>query len=94
MNSMSGPWRGWPRWRPAGVALGPVGLGVLAVVALAGALRLAWVLYAKTEPLWFFDPWHYDRLAAALTKGRGYVNEAGQATAYYPPGYPAVLGVV
>jgi len=94
MNGMSGPGRGWPRWRPAGVALDPVGVGVLAVVALAGALRLAWVLYAKTEPLWFFDPWHYDRLAAALAEGRGYVNEAGQATAYYPPGYPAVLGVV
>jgi len=94
MNGMSGPGRGWPRWRPAGAALDPVGVGVLAVVALAGALRLAWVLYAKTEPLWFFDPWHYDRLAAALAEGRGYVNEAGQATAYYPPGYPAVLGVV
>jgi len=94
MSGMSGPWRGWPRWRPAGVALGPVEVGVLAVVALAGALRLAWVLYAKTEPLWFFDPWHYDRLAAALADGRGYVNEAGQATAYYPPGYPAVLGAV
>ena len=94
MNGMSGPGRGWPRWRPAGVALGPAGVCLLAVVALAGALRLAWVLYAKTEPLWFFDPWSYDRLAAALAEGRGYVNEAGQPTAYYPPGYPAVLGVV
>jgi 4-amino-4-deoxy-L-arabinose transferase-like glycosyltransferase len=69
-------------------------LAVLAVVALAGALRLAWVIYAKTEPLWFFDPWNYDRLAAALADGKGYVNEAGQPTAYYPPGYPAVLGAV
>jgi 4-amino-4-deoxy-L-arabinose transferase-like glycosyltransferase len=57
-------------------------------------LRLAWVIYAKTEPLWFFDPWNYDRLAAALADGKGYVNEAGQPTAYYPPGYPAVLGAV
>jgi 4-amino-4-deoxy-L-arabinose transferase-like glycosyltransferase len=71
-----------------------VGLGLLAVIALAGVLRLAWVLYAKTEPVWFFDPWQYDRLATALAEGRGYVNEAGQPTAYYPPGYPAVLGVV
>jgi 4-amino-4-deoxy-L-arabinose transferase-like glycosyltransferase len=71
-----------------------VGVGLLAVLALAGALRLAWVLYAKTEPLWFFDPWSYDRMAAALAEGHGYVNEAGQPTAYYPPGYPAVLGVV
>jgi 4-amino-4-deoxy-L-arabinose transferase-like glycosyltransferase len=69
-------------------------LAVLAVIALAGALRLAWVIYAKTEPLWFFDPWSYDRLAAALAGGHGYVNEAGQPTAYFPPGYPAVLGVV
>src|SRR3989304_3473835 len=69
-------------------------VAVLAVVALAGALRLAWVIYAKTEPLWFFDPWNYDRLAAALADGKGYVNEAGQPTAYFPPGYPAVLGAV
>lgn len=67
---------------------------VLAIVALAGALRLAWVIYAKTEPLWFFDPWNYDRLAASLADGKGYVNEAGQPTAYFPPGYPAVLGAV
>ena len=67
---------------------------VLAIVAIAGALRLAWIIYARTEPLWFFDPWNYDRLAAALADGKGYVNEAGQPTAYYPPGYPAVLGAV
>jgi len=94
MNGMSGPGRGWPRWRPVGVALGPASVGLLAVIALAGALRLAWVLYAKTEPVWFFDPWSYDRLAAGLAEGRGYVNEAGQPTAYYPPGYPAVLAGV
>jgi len=94
MKGMSGPGRGWPRWRPAGVALSPVGVGLLAVVALAAALRLAWVLYAKTEPLWFFDPWSYDRLASSLAEGHGYVNEVGQPTAYYPPGYPAVLGFV
>jgi 4-amino-4-deoxy-L-arabinose transferase-like glycosyltransferase len=70
------------------------GLGLLAVIALAVALRLAWVLYAKTEPVWFFDPWQYDRLATALAEGRGYVNEAGQPTAYYPPGYPAILGAI
>jgi 4-amino-4-deoxy-L-arabinose transferase-like glycosyltransferase len=69
-------------------------LAILAVVALAGALRLAWIIYAKTEPVWFFDPWSYDRLATALADGHGYVNEAGQPTAYYPPGYPAVLGAV
>jgi 4-amino-4-deoxy-L-arabinose transferase-like glycosyltransferase len=91
---MSGPGWGWPRWRPTRVALSPVGVGVLAVVGLAGALRLFWVLYAETEPLWFFDPWHYDRLATSLAEGHGYVNEAGQPTAYYPPGYPAVLGVL
>jgi 4-amino-4-deoxy-L-arabinose transferase-like glycosyltransferase len=94
MNGMSRRARGWRRWRPTGVALGPVGLGLLAVIALAGVVRLAWVLYAKTEPVWFFDPWQYDRLATALAEGRGYVNEAGQPTAYYPPGYPAVLGAI
>ena len=77
MSGMSWLGRVSPRWRPAGVALGPVGIGLLAVIALAGALRLAWVLYAKTEPLWFFDPWQYDRLAAGLAEGHGYVNEAG-----------------
>ena len=81
----------WRRlaWRPSKVTL-----AALAIVTLAGALRLAWVLYADTEPFWFFDPWSYDRLAASLAEGRGYVNEVGQPTAYYPPGYPAVLGFV
>ncbi len=79
----------WPRRLRSGTVL-----AVLAIVALAAVLRLAWIIYAETEPVWFFDPWHYDRLAASLAEGRGYVNEEGGATAYYPPGYPAVLGIV
>src|SRR4030042_3010895 len=71
-----------------------ISLALLGVVALAGARRLGWIIYAKTERVWFFDPWSYDRLASALADGRGYVNEAGQPTAYYPPGYPAVLGAI
>jgi 4-amino-4-deoxy-L-arabinose transferase-like glycosyltransferase len=94
MSGMSGPGAWWQRWRPSGATLSPAVVCLLAIVALAGVLRLAWVLYAKTEPVWFFDPWSYDRLAASLAEGHGYVNEAGQPTAYYPPGYPAVLGAV
>ena len=94
VNVMSSPGPRLARWRPSRATLSPAVVCLLVVIALAGALRLAWILYAKTEPVWFFDPWSYDRLAAALAEGRGYINEAGQPTAYYPPGYPAVLGAV
>lgn len=67
-------------------------LGILVVAAL---LRLAWALYATKEPISArisgdaFSYYHYGKELAA---GHGYLNLAdGEATAYYPIGYPALL---
>ena len=64
---------------------------VLAVVALAIVVRLAWVaLFART-PTGLSDPALYNDAANRLVAGEGYRSLLGEPTAYYPPGYPAVL---
>jgi 4-amino-4-deoxy-L-arabinose transferase-like glycosyltransferase len=63
----------------------------LAVVALAIVVRLAWVaLFART-PTGLSDPALYNDAANRLVAGEGYRSLLGEPTAYYPPGYPAVL---
>jgi 4-amino-4-deoxy-L-arabinose transferase-like glycosyltransferase len=70
-----------------------------AIVAIAFALRLGWVLYADVSPplAWQlsgdqFSYYHYGREIAA---GRGYESYiTGEPTAYYPIGYPATLAVL
>lgn len=65
------------------------------VIVLAGiALRLAWVLYAAREPRGFHDPTLYGVFAGRIADGDGYTSASGQATAYYPVGYPGALGAV
>jgi 4-amino-4-deoxy-L-arabinose transferase-like glycosyltransferase len=64
----------------------------LVVVLVAAALRIAWVLYAAREPRGFHDPTLYEVFAARIADGHGYTGANGQATAYYPVGYPAALG--
>lgn len=62
---------------------------------LAGAaLRFGWVLYATKEPRGFNDPALYEVFAARIADGHGYTYATGHATAYYPVGYPGVLGAV
>ena len=64
---------------------------VLAVVALAIVVRFAWVaLFART-PTGLSDPALYNDAANRLVAGEGYRSLLGEPTAYYPPGYPAVL---
>jgi len=60
-------------------------------LAIAFAVRVAWILFIDTQPL---DDcgWYYQR-AVDLAAGRGYVVD-GQATAYWPVGYPAFLGLI
>lgn len=67
------------RWALLGVLLGAFGV------------RLAWCVYAAHEPVGFHDPAFYRLLAHQLARFDGYVLE-GEPTAYYPIGYPAVLG--
>ncbi len=67
-----------------------------AVLAVAFALRLAWMLIIKPEPneITSGDPFFYDVFARFLAQGQGFVRIGGQATAQWPPGYPAVLAII
>jgi hypothetical protein len=73
---------------------------VLAVIVFLGfALRLGWALYARADaPVYWFrsgDQYSYYHYGSEIARGRGYIGYlTGQATAYYPIGYPALLAAV
>lgn len=69
------------------------------LVAAAFGLRLAWALYARGDApdAWqeSGDQFSYFHYGSEIAHGRGYVSYiTGEATAYYPIGYPAILGVL
>ena len=66
---------------------------LLAVLVVAVALRVAWCAVAAREPAGLHDPGFYRLLASQLADLDGYQLE-GRPTAYYPVGYPALLGAV
>jgi len=66
----------------------------LGVAALAGAVRVVWVLAASRTPRGLSDPGIYLAAARSIADGDGYTSLLGQPTAYYPPGYPFFLGAV
>jgi hypothetical protein len=73
-----------------------------AIVVLALALRLAWIAVTDTEIPPLSDPQYYHATATNIADGRGYTvavddrgfvaGPVGEPTAFWPPGYPAVLG--
>ena len=62
-------------------------LGELLLFALA--LRCAWILLCPNEP--FSDQTVYHYHASMMALGKGYIDQAGAPTNYYPVGYPALL---
>lgn len=69
------------------------------IIALGFGARLAWALYARAEPPvdWFLsgDQFSYYHYGSEIARGRGYISYiTGEATAYYPIGYPAILGAL
>jgi len=67
------------------------------VLVVAAALRLLWALYATKAPILVVsgDPFFYFTYAKRIAAGDGYLNYfTGDATAYYPVGYPAALAGV
>lgn len=65
------------------------------VLALAAVARLVWILLVPTQPAEDFRAYH--ELAARLSRGLGYVKEAGTQlvpTAYRPVGYPFFLSLI
>ncbi len=63
-----------------------------ALLGLALVLRLL-LLVAWTPPI-AADAADYDRLARALTEGKGYVNTRGEPTSWRPPLYPAFVAAI
>jgi len=65
------------------------------VVAVVGVLlRLAWVAATARTPTGLSDPFVYRSYGIAIASGAGYESLAGDPTAYYPPGYPYLLGAI
>ena len=64
------------------------------IVAVGLLLRVVWSLYTVREPVGLHDPTFYSILAQEIAAGRGYQLPDGSATAYYPVGYPAIVGAV
>jgi 4-amino-4-deoxy-L-arabinose transferase-like glycosyltransferase len=64
-----------------------------AILAVGAALRVAWAIKAQ-EPQELRDPVLYLLLGDRIAHGHGfsYPGSAGGVTAYYPPGYPLLLG--
>jgi len=69
----------------------PIRRDVLAVAAVAVVVRLLWVIPTARTPRGLSDPILYFRSAVAMANGGGYQSLFGEATAYYPPGFPMFL---
>jgi 4-amino-4-deoxy-L-arabinose transferase-like glycosyltransferase len=70
---------------------------LVAILGAAAIVRAAWLAYAHVEPPEWIIPsgdsysyWYYGN---EIAKGRGYISYiTGEATAFYPIGFPALLG--
>ncbi|HET6949897.1 MAG TPA: glycosyltransferase family 39 protein [Acidimicrobiales bacterium] len=88
--------RGWGRRAlpPLPPLSRPIRWCLVALVVLGGVLRIGWAVQAQS-PTELRDPIFYMVLADHVAAGDGYTYgdrpEQG-VTAYYPPGYPALLG--
>lgn len=64
------------------------------VGGFAAAVRLVWVLVASRDPAGLADPIIYLHSGSSIASGDGYTSLLDNPTAYYPPGYPAFVGLV
>jgi hypothetical protein len=62
------------------------------ILGLATLLRFLWVLHAARPTKALNDPFFYTVFGEQISQGRGYTLFSGDPTAFYPVGYPAVLG--
>ncbi len=65
-----------------------------AIVVLAAAVRIAWMLHTGYTPSVTDDAGRYDLLGRSLANAAGFVNPNGSTTMFWPPGYPFVLAAV
>ena len=66
------------------------------IVALAVAVRVAWIAYANVNPLdgRFDDTVFYFTSAQSLARDFTFRDNFGRYTAHWPPGYPLALSAV
>lgn len=64
------------------------------VFVLALIPRVVWAAAVNRGPAGFNDPVFYDLFGHSIADGHGYVRLNGQPFAYYPVGYPAMLGAL
>ena len=69
---------------------------LIAIVAVGAVLRVVWLICNHVEPprtmLESGDQYSYWYYGNAIADGEGYISYVtGEATAYYPIGYPAIL---
>ncbi len=93
MSARSRP-QAWAEVLGAGLRSRPELPWLAVILALAAALRIAWVVYAARPPQELHDPTFYFIYAQQIAGGNGFRLLDGAATAYYPVGYPATLGAV
>jgi hypothetical protein len=67
---------------------------VLVVAALATAARAIAAVWFARDPAGLSDPAIYRAAAGSIAAGDGYASLLGEPTAYYPPGYPLLLGAL
>jgi 4-amino-4-deoxy-L-arabinose transferase-like glycosyltransferase len=79
-----------PLWTPLTIAL------LAIIVALAVAVRAAWIAYANVSPLdgRFDDTVFYFTSAKSLAHDFTFRDNFGRYSAHWPPGYPLVLSSV
>lgn len=83
--------RAWPRLRSIAIPRTEILLVVL-VFAVAIAPRITWALYNDRDPQGLNDPALYVLFGDQIADGKGYEHHNGEKTAYYPVGFPAVVG--
>ena len=62
------------------------------VLTLSFVVRVLWIAASGWTPTPDDDAWRYDFTARALADGLGYIHLNGEPTAFWPPGYPLLLG--
>lgn len=68
---------------------------VITTAAGAALLRIVWVVIAAREPVNLNDPAFYRFYGQSIARGGGYVGVfSKEPTAFYPPGYPYLVGAV
>lgn len=65
---------------------------LIALFVIAMVPRAAWVAYNDRPPQGLNDPSLYVLFGDLIADGKGYTRPTGEKFAYYPVGYPAMLG--